>query len=366
MAEGTRLAKAGCSAAGLVVLLCLAVLFLGTCTVKVPADQFGVRTLLTTSGVEEKDHPPGYVLAIPGLHIVRLWDITWTDLKETLQIRGSDQYTTTVDVSVLLRIQPGMCHKVAKSYEDEERVNKYARTLLNKYASEILAQMKTEDFYNSKVRDEKAQAAQQAMAEELRGKGIEVKNLLLRNIVYDPKFEQQLLAKQLAGQQKSLEMSKGKLAAAQTEAELIQRKAEAEVKSIDEGRQQEIENLTAENARKITELTQDAKLGAAAIVAKAEASKRQKTAQADLLKAKATATGTELLSRAYARPGAAYYFAKQPLEGLSIPEVEVNSNSFNPLETERLLKALGLDLRATAAPGQVRPAAAPVPAKTQP
>jgi len=366
MADVTRLTKAGCSAAGVVVLLCAGVLFLATCTEKVPADKFGVRTLLTTSGVEEVDHPPGYVLAIPGLHTVRLWDITWTDLKETLQVRGSDQYTTTVDVSVLLRIQPGMCHKVAKNYEDEERVNKYARTLLNKYANEILAQMKAEDFYNSKTRDEKAQAAQEAMSADLKPQGIEVKNLLLRNIVYDPKFEQQLLQKQLSGQTKSLEMSKGKLAAAQTETELIARKAEADVKSIQEGMQQEIENLTADNERKITEITQDAKLGAASILAKAEASKRQKIAQADLLKAKATATGTELLSRAYARPGASFYFAKLSLEGLGIEEVEVNSNTFNPLETEKLLKALGLDLRAQAAPRAVPATTAPVPAKTPP
>jgi len=350
MTDVTRFTKAGCIAASMVVLAVLAVVFLGVCTVKIPADQFGVRTLLTSSGVEEKDHPPGYVLAIPGLHIVRAWDITWTDLKETLQIRGSDQYTTTVDISVLLRIQPGMCHKVAKSYENEDHVNKYARTLLNKYANEILAQMRTEDFYNSKIRDAKVLDAQQRMDKELNPLGIEVKNLLLRNIVYDPKFEQQLLSKQLAGQQKSLEMSKGKLAFAQTETELIQRKAEAEVKSIDEGKRQEIENLTADNERKITEITQDAKLTAASITAKAEGSKRQKIAQADLLKAKATATGTELLSRAYARPGATYYFAKQSLEGLALGEVELNSNNFNPLEMEKLLKALGLDLKARAKP----------------
>ena len=355
MTDVTRFAKAGCTAASMVVLAVLAVLFLEVCMVKIPADQFGVRTIQTSSGVEEQDHPPGYVLAIPGLHTVRTWDITWTDLKETLQIRGSDQYTTAVDMSVLLRIQPGMCHQVAKSYKDEEAVLIYARTLLNKYANEILAQMKTEDFYNSKVREEKVLAAQQRMDQELKPVGIEVKNLLLRNIVYDPKFEQQLLSKQLAGQQKSLEMSKGKLAFAQTETELIQRKAEAEVKNIDEGRQQEIENLTADNARKIAQITQDAKLEAASIIAKAEGSKRQKTAQADLLKAKATATSTELLSRAYARPGAAYYFAKQSLEGLAVVEVELNSNNFNPLDMEKLLKALGLDLKAAPVPAKAKP-----------
>ncbi|HEY3323144.1 MAG TPA: SPFH domain-containing protein [Planctomycetota bacterium] len=361
MAEDVRLSKAGCIAASVVVLLALGVLFLWTCTVKIKANEFGVRTKLTTSGVEEIDHAPGYVLAIPGLHTVRLWDITWTNLKETLQIRGSDQYTTTVDISVLLRIEPGMCHKVAKHYEDEEHVNKYARTLLNKYANEILAQMKTEDFYNPKVRDEKALAAEHAMSEQLKPVGIEVKNLLVRNIIYDPKFEEQLLQKQLAGQTKSLEVAKGKLAGAQTETELIQRKAEAEVKRTDETKRQEIENLTVETDRKINQITQDAKLEAANIIAKSESLKRQKTAEADFLKAKAQAMGTELLSRVYARPGASCYFARQAVENMSIAEVEVNSNTFNPLDSEKLLKALGLELHA-----QPLPPAGPSSAKPKP
>jgi hypothetical protein len=355
MADEGKLTRMGCATTSFIVVVALLVLFISTCTIKVPANRIGVRTLLTSSGVEPKDFDAGYVMAIPGLHQVRLWDPTWTNLRETLQVRGSDQYTTTVDISVLLRIKRGKCFEVAKTYQDEEHVNKLARTMLNKYANEILAQMKTEDFYNTPVRDAKTLEAQLAMDAQLAPVGIEVKNLLLRNIVYDPKFEQQLLQKQLAGQTMSLEVSKGKLAAAQTETELIQRKAEAEVKRVEESKVQEIENLTAENARKVTEITQDAKLAAASILAKAEASKRQHTAEADLLKAKASATGTELLSRAYKRLGASYYFARQAIEGMTMGEIEVNSNNFNPLDMEKLLKALGLDVRPQPASGKTQP-----------
>jgi hypothetical protein len=348
--------KPGCIAAAIILLLAGSIVTLLTCTVKVPADKVAVRTIMTSTGVEEKDYLAGYVLAIPGFHSVRLWDPTWTNAKQVIQVRGSDQYTTQVDISVVFRIEPGKCHKVARQFRDEDHVEQIVQNNLNKFTNEILAQMSTEDFYNSKVRDEMASKAQKAMDQELGPMGIELRYVLLRNILYDKKFESQLLQKQLAGQQKSLEMAKGQLAGAQTATQLIKRRAEAEVKNIDEGKRQDIENLNADTDRKINQIMQDAKSKAATVLAKAESSRRQKLAQADLLKANAASTGTALMSRVYARPGATYYFARQALEGMKFGEIELNSTQFNPLDSEKLLKALGLDMQAQPKASGVKPA----------
>ena len=351
MMSEVKLNKSGCIAAATVVALVLMIIVFLSCSEKVEADQVGVRTIMTSTGVEQKDHRAGYVLAIPGFHSVRLWDPTWSNLVEILQVRGSDQYTTQVDISVVYRIEPEKCFFVATHFRDENHVEQLVRNTLNKFANEILAQMATEDFFNSKERDMKANEAQKAMDEQLRPMGIEVRYLLLRNILYDRKFESQLLQKQLAGQRKSLEMAKGQLAAAQTQTELIKQSAQAEVKRIDENKRQEMENLQAETDRKINKILQDAKLKASTILAKAESIRRQKLAQAELLKATAAAAGTEAMSKVYARPGASYYFARQALDGMRLGEVELNSTYFNPLDSERLLKALGLDMQPS--PGTV-------------
>jgi regulator of protease activity HflC (stomatin/prohibitin superfamily) len=343
--DNLKVSRASCIVTILFGFLGLGVLFLFTCTVKVPADQIAVRTVMTSSGIEEKDYRAGYVLAIPGLHKVKLWDPTWTNLKQSLSVRGSDQYTTEVDISVLYRIEPDHCHEVAKDYRDEEQVESRVKNMMNKYANEILAQMKTEDFYNSEIRDTMCGKAQKAIDAELRPNGIEVRAVLLRNIVYDPKFEDQLLQKQVAGQRKSLEMAKGLLAGAQTQLELIRRKAEADVKSIEENKTQETANLKADTERKVAQILQDAKLKSDAIVANAESERRQKLAQADFIKAKAQAEGIALMSKVYERPGASYYFARQAVENLKLGDIEVNSTYFNPLDSEILLRALGLDLQ---------------------
>jgi len=341
------LTRAGCMSVGLLFAVVLGVLISWTCMDKIPANQIGVRTVLTSSGVEKMDHGPGFIMAIPGFHVVRMWHPAWFNLKETLQVRGSDQSTTTVDISVMWRIAPGRCHEVALNFRDEEHIKQLVKNTLNKYANEILAQMKTEDFFNTKVRNGKSDEAQRAMDEKLKPAGVEVRHMLLRNIIYDPKFEKQLLQKQLAGQRKSLETAKGQMAGAQTETELIRKNAEAEVKRIEENKKQEIENLSAENERKIGQIIQDAKFQAAEVMAKADSTRRQKLAQAELLKASAAATGTELMSKVYEKPGAPYYFARKALEGMKLGELEVNSSEFNPLEASTLLRALGLNLRAT-------------------
>ena len=340
-----KFTRSGCLGIGLIALTALSVIVLWTCTVKIPLDKIGVRTRLTADGMDKRDYKAGYVLSVPGFHKVRLWDPTWFNLKTTLQVRGSDQYTTTVDISVMWRIKPDHCWEVAQRFNDEDKIALVVRNTLNKYTNEILAQMKTEDFYNTKARLEKAEIAQKAMDEQLKTEGVEIRHLLLRNIVYDPKFEQQLLQKQLSGQRKSLEIAMGQKAGAQTETELIKRKAEASVKAIDENKKQEIENLTAETERKVAQIVQDARLQASSVIAEAESTKRQKLAQADLVKATATAKGTELMSQVYAKPGAPYYFARKSLEGMKLGEIEVNSTEFNPLDSTKLLKGLGLELK---------------------
>ena len=75
-------------------------------------------------------------------------------------------------------------------------------------------------------------------------------------------------------------------------------------------------------------------------------SELQGKSQAELLRAEATAYGIAELSKVYAKPGANYYFAQQALKGLKLGNIEVNSNTFNPLDADHLLRALGLDLHA--------------------
>ncbi len=246
---------------------------------------------------------------------------------------------------MIFRIHKDKCWEVAGKFQDYARIESRVKTSLSQYANEILTQMKTEDFYNAKIRDERTEQMQKLMDTQLEELGLEIKSVLLRNINYDATYELQLLNKQIAGQERELAVSKTKQTLGETETELIGKQADADVLNIKEGMDQEISNLKAEMEQTSNKISQDAQLKAEAITAIAKSEKRTKTAKADLLKAEATAFGTSALSRVYAKPGANYYFAQKALQGIKLGNVELNSTAFNPLEMEKLLKALGLDIR---------------------
>ena len=344
MADSMNKETSGCVPALVAVLLFGAVLLLYICFYKVPANAIGVRTN-TSGGVEMQDYPPGFVLCVPFLHSVRLWDPTWTNVFQRMEVRGSDQYKTSVDISVIFRIHPGKCHEVSKNFQDYSRIETLVQISLSQFANEILTEMKTEDFYNPNVRKEKTDAVREKMDEQLEKQGLEVKSVMLRNIVYDSNFEDQLLKKQIAGQTLSLEKAKVVQAEGETTTELIEKEAENKVIAINESLEQEVKNLKAINDQTVNKLQQDAQLAAAEVLAKAASNNRINKSKAELARAEATAAGMAALSRVYAKPGANFYFAQKSIQGLHLGNIELNSNTFNPLDTEKLMKALGVEIK---------------------
>lgn len=338
--------SSGCLGASIVAALFVCVIVFWSCFVKVPANAVGVRTN-ANGGVEKKDFPPGFVLCVPFLHTVRLWDPTWTNTYQHLNIRSSDQYITTVDVSVIFRIMPDKCHEIVSKFPDYSRIEQFVNFSLSNHANEILIKLKTEDFYNADVRDKATLDLKAKIEAQLTPEGLEVKSVLLRNIVYDKNYEELLIKKQIAGQTLSLETSKTEQTKGEMETEKIEKETEAEVTKIDEGTKQEVENRIAQNMQDTNMMLQDAQLEAAKLTAKATSENRVKKSEAELLRANATAFGISALSKVYSKPGANFYFAQKALQGLKLGNIEVNSSLFNPLETEKLLKSLGLDIRAS-------------------
>lgn len=345
MADSTPSGKGGCIAAIIFALLIGGIILLSTFFVKVPPNAVGVRTRLS-GGIEQVDFKPGYVLRIPGVHAVRLWDPTWTNWYRPTQVRGSDQYVTSVDVSAIFRIAPDKCHVIAGQFADYSGIEQRVDQLISLYANEILTKMNTEDFYNAKKREDNTKLMEEGMRGDLTKMGLELKSVLLRNIAYDKTFEEQLRKKQLAAQTKSLEEALTKQAVGEMDTELIEKKAKATVDSMMEKNKQEQESMKAETDREAAKLVQLAEQEAAKLTVAATSKKRQAEAEADLLRAKATAAGVAALSKVYAQNGAKYYFAQKALESLKLGQIEVNSTQFNPLDSEKLLKALGLDLSA--------------------
>ena len=92
----------------------LVAIFLLMSVQKVPLDAVGVVTNNFGSGVQEEDREPGYHFIVPGIQTLNLWDPTLQVIHlekgaqgadTRVHIRGKDQYTTHLDMTVLYRIR---------------------------------------------------------------------------------------------------------------------------------------------------------------------------------------------------------------------------------------------------------------------
>src|SRR2546425_12663599 len=116
-----------------------------------------------------------------------------------VNIQTSEGYTVQVDVTVLYRIADPL--KVMQTigpgrlFEDSAVIPRAQQDLRR-----ALGELDAEDFYRGDKRVEKARAAQQALQTELKDKGIEVVQVLIRRYTYDQRYQQAIEQRKIQDQ----------------------------------------------------------------------------------------------------------------------------------------------------------------------
>lgn len=335
-----------------VVALVIAGLGIRFCVEKVPVDSVGVKIRqLGGGGAVQEDFAPGYVFCVPGIHRLELMDptlqfFTIADDGETgapLALRSSDQYVTKVDVTVVYRLKKGEAHRALVRHGRAEAFKTKLRSFANKNIWEELAKLETEDFYNPAKRLEGSLRAKDRMNRDLADQHMEVIDVLVRNVEYDPNFEQKLLDKQILDQKQQLETSKAILEGEKEKTELIEKETEAKTIAIAEDLKAEVNLLTAETDAEVAQIEADTDLFTKQLMADADNYERQRTAEGELLKTKAQAKGEKAITEAYAGFGGKLYLTRQLLDNLEIGEIEINTNRVNPFDVYQMLEMLGVE-----------------------
>ncbi|HUJ26083.1 MAG TPA: SPFH domain-containing protein, partial [Myxococcales bacterium] len=116
-----------------------------------------------------------------------------------VNIQTSEGYTVAVDVTVLYRIADP--YKVmttigpGRLFEDSAVIPRAQQDLRR-----ALGELDAEDFYRGNKRVEKAQDAQAALEAELKDKGIEVMQVLVRRYTYDQRYQQAIEQRKIQDQ----------------------------------------------------------------------------------------------------------------------------------------------------------------------
>ncbi len=317
------------------------VLFLAWCgpssfATYVPPNMIGVKQVYfgSSAGIKNQLYAPGLHFVIAGIERLHLFphDMQVINFSEatgensplartapSIKIQTSDGYNVQLDVSVLFRIEDA--HRVfvdagpGRAFEDRLVIPRADRIL-----RKTLGELNSEEFYQGPRRIEKANAAHQALKEELAPFGIAVDAVLVQRYVYDIRYQQLIEGRKIRDQTVFLRE-------AEAAAAIEQRKRDTAVAEGKATQDVELERGRAEVQK---------------LAATADLYKRKRAAEGKLLVELADAKGTGLENTALLGAGAENLVGLKMADVLKGLRVIVLSSDgkdgFNPLDMQALLK----------------------------
>jgi len=282
----------------------------------IDAEEVGILVNNLTGTVTVYEHPGTYFYnAITSdLHVIdkreqtlemtaneRRGDIKGVDF---VRIKTRDGSDVSVDVTVNYRIIPSKAELIlTESGQGGQYKTKWVRDYSRSICRNILGELSTEEFYQSDLRSEKADAAMAALNKLLEPHGIKIRNVQVQSFAFYKEYEEKIKEKKLADQEVEEEKSKAQAATEEKKRRRIEqtnRKTVEIAKFVGTLKKNELEMVAqSEKARKRS----DAYCYSTKITADAKLIKLSAQSKAILAEKRAEAKGVEKMCKALAGPG---------------------------------------------------------------
>ncbi|MDY7030973.1 MAG: SPFH domain-containing protein [Thermodesulfobacteriota bacterium] len=343
---------------GIIVFFIGAWLLFKFVTVYVPIGEVGVRTqeyaLFGSKGVVQMDFGPGWHRDLGPIDSWVLFDNTVQTLEMTkrpdrgsmrgrddVQVQSADGYAVSVDVTVKYRIMKENAHNL---YEDTGSGTKYKKIVRNEAQKACIAlfgKMKTEDFYIPVERRQKAEEVKQLLVKSLDDNFVEVIDVLIRDVQFDPEYENKIRKKKLADQEVELNKSMANAAEMKGKTELIEAETSKLVRIITKEKEAALIRMQAETDREITKIKAEYERYATEKQADADLIAAQSDAEGTLLMKKAEAEGERMRNKAMRGVGGSTIVALEAAKNLNLSEVTISTINTDLLDLEKMVTKLG-------------------------
>jgi len=346
--------------------------------IKIDLGKTGVRTqqyaLLGNKGVVPEDFGPGWHRNLPLLDTWNVFDATVQTTEFTteqerqetrkiysflssasrsyldtapvggpgqVELKSKDGYTVRLDVTVKYRIKPGEVYKLYQELGSQARYKGIVRDQVQQVIRGTFGTMRTEQFYDPEVRRKKVGEATTLLDTELTSNSIELIEILIRDINFDPAYERKILDKKLADQDVELNKSRALAEEKKGETNRIAAETEAKVRVIEEELKAKQRTVKAETDKQIAQINADARLTAAKLKADADLYRAELQAKGTLLEKEAAAEGESLKATALNTPGGQNFVAFEIVQQLQLGEITVSTQSNDFLDVESVLEKVG-------------------------
>ncbi len=326
----------------------------------VPVGITGVRiqqySILGKKGVVLKDFAPGWHRDLGPLDSWVLYDSTVHTLEMTkdprhgstagrdeLMVQSVDGNHISLDVTVKYRIMADKAHLL---YQNTGKGTKYmtvVRIDAENACMGFFGQMQTEDFYNPDVKRDAAEKVKVALQAALADNYIEVIDILIRNLEFDPKYEQEIRRKKLADQEVELNKSLGEAEKMRGITQVIEAETEKLVNIIVKEKEAELVTMQAQTTLDIAKIEAAYEKYATERKADADLIIAQRGAEGEKLVKQAEAEGERLRNDALAGVGGSYIAALEAARNLNLKDVTISTVDIDVLDVDAMAKRLGAE-----------------------
>jgi regulator of protease activity HflC (stomatin/prohibitin superfamily) len=170
----------------------------------------------------------GLTYVLPVARQVERWNVKLQELKETAMVPSSEGLIVGLDTSLLFKVDPGKAPEIRKTvgrYYVERLIVPYFRNALR----DVVAGYAVKNIYSETGRKEIAARIQAFLDEKLGERGIQVVDVLLRDVKLPERFRESIEAKLTAEQR--VQQKQFELEQARKEAEIEVARAEGAAKA---------------------------------------------------------------------------------------------------------------------------------------
>ena len=171
---------------------------------------------------------------------------------------------------------------------------------------------------------------------------IELIEILIRDIAFDPSYERKILDKKLADQDVELNKSRALAEEKKGETNRIAAETDAKVRVIEQELKAQQLTMKAETDKLIAKINADARLSAAKLIADADLYKAELDAKGNLLEKEASAEGERLKAEAY-NAGGQNLVALAIAETIQLDEMVVSTQGDDFLDINQMVKKFGAE-----------------------
>ncbi len=340
----------------IIILLGLVVIFPRFVIIKIKPGQTGVLNKQFGGGLVEKDYGPGFWLDMGPMHT---WDIMDTTvqtlnmlrptkpgmiragLHDALLVNSADGAIVKMDVTIKYQIAKGKAWRVVedlgKNEEYKDRVNAQVIDVMR----EELGDLTTEEFYDPLKRKATTKIMEERLQQQLDRMHVKLVNILIRDLQFEKRFEDQIKRKAIAQQDAELQQSLANAADFRGRTNKILAETQAKVVVIEEDKKKTLTTMRAENDKKRQRIEADYKKYVIETESAADLYASQKEAQGILLLKDAKARGEALRRQALSGEGGRFLVALETVKNIKLGEIAVSTQLVNPLNLEQMMELLG-------------------------